>query len=422
MTNNQLTEQKIDMLIENGYDIAYALENLADNEINSDCFEVFSYSESGRETEWDGKITEFAQHAAKAIRHLTDATTALQVELEERRKADSEPVAFINGAWTLVYYRPPKESGLKIGDKLYRHAQQPVVPFGLHPDTQQLVIDFCTALAEKLYKAQLKYGYDADWKQDGWPSQCQAHFHQHITKGDPRDVAAYCAFMWYHGWKTEATQPAPVVPDERAAFNAWNNDVDCPLAGRDAKSAAWLAWNYRAMLQAGTFREIADTSTGAAITPASPDKKLTDDVLDEIIAGAKTSMEQYLALSLKAERAAGNSPVIPEGYVMVPKEPTEEMLAAAKEWTGLTRTAEAVYIKMLAAAPQSIGSEPATVPGKWIPVSERMPETDGNYWGWWSESKRQGPAWFIKSELQAQFQSSEITHWMPLPAAPQEAK
>ncbi|HGS7379198.1 TPA: DUF551 domain-containing protein [Klebsiella quasipneumoniae subsp. similipneumoniae] len=49
-----------------------------------------------------------------------------------------------------------------------------------------------------------------------------------------------------------------------------------------------------------------------------------------------------------------------------------------------------------------------------------MPETDGNYWGWWSESKRQGPVWFIKSELQAQFQSSEITHWMPLPAAPQE--
>lgn len=34
------------------------------------------------------------------------------------------------------------------------------------------------------------------------------------------------------------------------------------------------------------------------------DKDMTDDVLDEIIAGAKTSMEQYLALSLKAERAA----------------------------------------------------------------------------------------------------------------------
>ena len=59
-------------------------------------------------------------------------------------------------------------------------------------------------------------------------------------------------------------------------------------------------------------------------------------------------------------------------------------------------------------------------PDGWIPVSERMPDKDGNYWGWWSESKRQGPVWFIKSELQAQFQSSEITHWMPLPAAPKE--
>ncbi|EKK5420015.1 hypothetical protein ACJCGF_000948 [Enterobacter hormaechei] len=43
--------------------------------------------------------------------------------------------------------------------------------------------------------------------------------------------------------------PAPVsVPDERAAFNSWNNDIDCPLAGRDAKTAAWLAWSRRAAM------------------------------------------------------------------------------------------------------------------------------------------------------------------------------
>lgn len=72
---------------------------------------------------------------------------------------------------------------------------------------------------------------------------------------------------------------------------------------------------------------------------------------------------------------------------------------------------------------QQIISEPVSQPytlSEWIPCSERLPETDGNYWGWWSESKRQGPVWFIKSDLQAQFQSSEITHWMPLPAAPQQ--
>lgn len=89
----------------------------------------------------------------------------------------------------------------------------PVIPAELHPDTQNLMADFCTALAEKLYKAQLKYGYDADWKQDGWATQCLSHFHQHIAKGDPRDVAAYCAFMWYHGWKTESVS-GPVVPEE----------------------------------------------------------------------------------------------------------------------------------------------------------------------------------------------------------------
>ena len=37
--------------------------------------------------------------------------------------------------------------------------------------------------------------------------------------------------------------------------------------------------------------------------------------------------------------------------------------------------------------------------GGWIKCSERMPDADGNYWGWWSQSKRQGPVWFIKSDL-----------------------
>ncbi|MGT1786721.1 hypothetical protein SPM00_23280 [Enterobacter hormaechei subsp. xiangfangensis] len=48
----------------------------------------------------------------------------------------------------------------------------------------------------------------------------------------------------------------------------------------------------------------------------------------------------------------GNSPVLPDGYTLVPIEPTVEMLSAAKEWTGLTSTAEVVYREMLAAAPQ----------------------------------------------------------------------
>lgn len=133
-------------------------------------------------------------------------------------RIDGEPVADVV-AWS----SPNKERKCDIRWRrhdvvpgpLYAAPPAPVMPGELHPDTQNLVADFCAALAEKLYKAQLKYGYDADWKQDGWPSQCQAHFHQHIAKGDPRDVAAYCAFMWYHGWKTEAAKPATMALPDR---------------------------------------------------------------------------------------------------------------------------------------------------------------------------------------------------------------
>lgn len=177
---------------------------------------------------------------------------------------------------------------------LYRHAQQPVVPSELHPDTQKLVIDFCTALAEKLYKAQLKYGYEADWKQDGWTSQCQAHFHQHIAKGDPRDVAAYCAFMWYHGWKTEAAQTAPVVTFYREGIEAAAKWIDKQREAYDSEHG----WSDP---DTGAFEFGNDTQRGYSST------------LEELAEGIRALHPN-----------ASNSPAIPEGYVMVPMRLTAE--------------------------------------------------------------------------------------------------
>lgn len=53
---------------------------------------------------------------------------------------------------------------------------------------------------------------------------------------------------------------------------------------------------------------------------------------------------------------AGNSPVIPDGYVMVPKEPTDEMLAASYMFAHVDATRES-WLAMLAAAPQEVKGE-----------------------------------------------------------------
>ncbi|HDS4047332.1 TPA: DUF551 domain-containing protein [Klebsiella pneumoniae subsp. pneumoniae] len=84
---------------------------------------------------------------------------------------------------------------------------------------------------------------------------------------------------------------------------------------------------------------------------------------------------------------------------------------------------------MLAAAPQSPGSEPATVPGTWIPVNERLPEaggdmivfTDGIVMSGVSYAKKKG--FYIQAlEYDDDEPVDSVTHWMPLPAAPQEVK
>lgn len=78
----------------------------------------------------------------------------------------------------------------------------PIIPEGLHPDTADLVIRFATALAEKLHRAEQKYGHANGWMATGWYNECLQQLWDHVEKGDPLDVAAYCAFMWHHGWVT----------------------------------------------------------------------------------------------------------------------------------------------------------------------------------------------------------------------------
>ncbi|HHH4560060.1 DUF551 domain-containing protein [Enterobacter roggenkampii] len=205
----------------------------------------------------------------------------------------------------------------------------------------------------------------------------------------------------WSGWSCQAlyaVPPAQVSEPDRSMFEKWwESEHGSPLDswdslrttdgycddGIDGQFEAWNACRA-AMLQgaeqqnrqqnipenipATQFKPVADLY--GLTSPTGSETSFTFDAVEarDFIDGG-WSCQEYVELGRFQEAVSGNSPVIPDG---------------------------------------------------WVACSERMPETDGNYWGWWSESKRQGPVWFIKSELQAQFQSSEITHWMALPAAPQQ--
>lgn len=99
------------------------------------------------------------------------------------------------------------------------------------------------------------------------------------------------------------------------------------------------------------------------------------------------------------------------------------------------RIARAVRAVMLAAAQHDTPAlnsvqSVVTVPGKWIPVSERMPEREVDVQVYCPDKKEQMVAYLERNELDGYFRFAtwrtgdgiycQPTHWMPLPAAPQE--
>lgn len=79
------------------------------------------------------------------------------------------------------------------------------IPSGLNPHTKNLVCNFAEALADKLHAAEKKYGYSDGWQETEWieNGECARRLREHVEKGDPRDVAAYCAFLHYHDASTK---------------------------------------------------------------------------------------------------------------------------------------------------------------------------------------------------------------------------
>lgn len=135
----------------------------------------------------------------------------------------------------------------------------------LHPDTDDLVDRFAEALKDKLAKAERKYGYQDGWRDPSWRDALLAKLREHVGKGDPRDVAAYCAFAWHHGWSISeaAGDDLRTVIDEIVSLTAPDQgqsltDAERRLFGLASKAQALaksssprgegteaVAWRYR---------------------------------------------------------------------------------------------------------------------------------------------------------------------------------
>ena len=82
-----------------------------------------------------------------------------------------------------------------------------------------------------------------------------------------------------------------------------------------------------------------------------------DDLLsnkDRSGAGVWVDIPAKLRRAAMLQGADGNSPVIPDGYALVPVEPTKEMIEAGWSYymTSKAPGSSGVYSAMLAAAPQ----------------------------------------------------------------------
>lgn len=318
------------------------------------------------------------------------------------------------------------------------------------------------------------------------------------------------AYMTYKGYLLHAgdpklaeySEPTPLYADPRtAAMPAapvawlWSRDGDDerdvsltpPDDDDDAADAIECGWTatplYRHAQQPVVPEALQSLRTIVANPRRLPRRKewiggqqysyvLLEEVEALIEDAYRAAMLQAGTLTNEDTKQAGNSPVIPDGssvaaptgipmipdgYVMVPKVATEKMLIAGLEeanplgglidWDasrGDCNTREQVqeiFKAMLAAAPHDIPALNSlqrvdSVAGKWIPVSERMPEREyvlaadfsgkhyspcqpntqvGIYADWFDDGN---PTWDDGDGNDLHLK--EVTHWIPLPAAPQE--
>lgn len=294
------------------------------------------------------------------LRECRIARDEAQAELQERRKAeqDSEPVA-----WLAIYHGEVYDEAIGITRSvveaqadhfgwesalteiipLYLHAQQPRVPDVMEPTIEAIKRILPTSNPDE---------YAACIGADMW-NACRAAMLQGAD-GKPELTVWYGAMPETNGktnWTAilhrEGQHPLEGITIDRSEYPdrvRYEADRMRHLIGELADEPDILAYD-------------AEAHSGYVYPGNSP-----------VIPGAEQRISDAVDLLKKAAPAmladnggpdgplAGrmNSPVIPDGYVMVPKEPTETMINAWLSEVANWRGHVAGYKAMLAVAPQEV--------------------------------------------------------------------
>ncbi|ELY2523895.1 DUF551 domain-containing protein [Cronobacter sakazakii] len=155
--------------------------------------------------------------------------------------------------------------------------------------------------------------------------------------------------------------------------------------------------------------------------PYDPQIAEYEQMMEAEQAKADTTAQQFESL---AGKAVGGS----EGFECTPVADLYELLTKCGECYDYTTSAKVAadwikegysareYVKLDRLQEAMTQGSPGEADG-WIPCSERMPGRDGGYLTWDGRNVSNTP-FFFGSWQANQLIARNITHWMPLPAAP----